>query len=261
VPPNLRLRRDDPSPGADVLSDTREEALAGRSLNSEFYRREQMRKTLAGLTIGLMLAMGLMPAVTAQEGPTCLGLAPTVVGTVGTEGDDVIIGTAGNDVIYAYGGNDVVCGGLGNDTIYGGDGDDELLGDEALFDPTVPGGADLIYGGNGNDMIGGEGGSDRLAGEAGDDFAAGMAGVDWVIGGDGYDELFGGPDADYVFGGNDDDVLYGNFGSDLLAGGPGVDYLNGDLPFDPLIDPSPHQDVCTGGGDDGDTLENCEVTP
>ncbi len=43
----------------------------------------------------------LAPAAGADEAPTCLGMAATMVGT---EGDDVITGTGGSDVIVGLGG-------------------------------------------------------------------------------------------------------------------------------------------------------------
>ena len=71
----------------------------------------------------------------APPPPSCFGLAPTIVGTTGTDiitgtaGADIIVaGLAGNDVIDGLGGNDVICGGPGKDSIEGGAGDDKLSG-------------------------------------------------------------------------------------------------------------------------------------
>ena len=73
-------------------------------------------------------------------GPSCNGLAATIVGTAGnntingTSGRDVIAGLGGVDKIYGGGGNDVICGGDGNDEIEGGAGDDWLDGGAGASD-------------------------------------------------------------------------------------------------------------------------------
>ena len=73
-------------------------------------------------------------------GPSCNGLAATIVGTAGnntingTSGRDVIAGLGGVDKIYGGGGNDVICGGDGNDELEGGAGDDWLDGGAGASD-------------------------------------------------------------------------------------------------------------------------------
>ena len=73
-------------------------------------------------------------------GPSCNGLAATIVGTAGnntingTSGRDVIAGLGGVDKIYGGGGNDVICGGDGNDELEGGAGDDWLDGGAGTSD-------------------------------------------------------------------------------------------------------------------------------
>jgi hypothetical protein len=80
--------------------------------------------------------------------PTCRGLSPTIVGTVGNdiiEGTgrrDVIVSLGGADTVNGRGGNDVICGGGGSDSLTGGGGDDFLDGGD---------GSDSLRGGNGMD--------------------------------------------------------------------------------------------------------------
>jgi hypothetical protein len=61
--------------------------------------------------------------------PTCRGSAPTVPGTIGTPGNDVLVGTPGNDSLDGRGGHDRICGGAGADTIVGGTGRDSMFGE------------------------------------------------------------------------------------------------------------------------------------
>jgi uncharacterized repeat protein (TIGR02543 family) len=89
----------------------------------------------------------------------CGGLAPTMVGT---SGSDVITGTAGNDVIVANGGDDIVRGHGGDDIICGGDGNDKLKG------------------GAGKDNLFGEAGRDKLNGGGSKDFCSGGSGKDAI---------------------------------------------------------------------------------
>jgi hypothetical protein len=94
------------------------------------------------------------PQPTPAAGPTCGGLAATIVGTQGTEtitgtaGPDVIAALGGNDTVNALGGDDVVCGGPGADHLKGQGGSDRLLG-QAGGDRLVggPGGGDVCNGG------------------------------------------------------------------------------------------------------------------
>ena len=98
--------------------------------------------------------------------PTCLGLAPT---KVGTSGDDVINGTPGRDVIIGIGGHDTINGDDGDDVICGGDGGDTI---------TAGKGADLVDGGAGNDSIFGSDGDDTLDGGAQNDSIRGDGGAE-----------------------------------------------------------------------------------
>ena len=64
----------------------------------------------------------------AASGPTCLGHAVTIKGTLGpdtltgTDKPDVIDSFDGNDTIKGLGGNDLLCAGGGSDTVIGGPG-------------------------------------------------------------------------------------------------------------------------------------------
>jgi Ca2+-binding RTX toxin-like protein len=134
--------------------------------------------------LGLIAA----PGAHAQETDSCLDLATFTVEPatiVGTDGADFLRGTPGRDVIAGLGGS-------GNDSIVGDTGESFLLGNPAGMN--VPGGNDLIRGGDGDD------------------------------------ELFGGPANDLVKGGDGNDTLIGNLGNDVLLAGRGDDVLLGDQP-------------------------------
>jgi uncharacterized protein len=138
----------------------------------------------------LMLGLDLTPT---PPGPTCRGLAATVVGTAASE---VLFGTSGPDVIVAFGGNDAIFALGGDDTVCAGDG------------------SDAVFAGGGHDTVLGEAGSDALFGEAGNDTLAGGASSDVLSGGQGNDTLLGGA------------------AFDVLSGGPGTNTLtqDGELP-------------------------------
>lgn len=121
---------------------------------------------------------------TAPSGPTCNGVAATIVGT---EGPDSLYGTDGPDVIVGLGGSDGIEGGGGDDMICGGDGDDWLEGDA---------GNDYFEGGAGDDIISGGDGNDSMWGGTGDDSLEGGPGDDWILGKQGADFIDGGPGTD-----------------------------------------------------------------
>ena len=90
-------------------------------------------------------------------------------------------GGSGNDEMHGGAGEDELKGNSGNDLIYGGGGDDFLYGDCRDYDFYIceyelngehNGGADTIYGGDGNDSIVGGIGADDLSGGAGADIFA-----------------------------------------------------------------------------------------
>lgn len=73
---------------------------------------------------------------------------------------------------------------------------------------TVPGGYDLVIGGNGDtgsQFIVGDGGANRLRGKSGHDILCGFGGNDTLVGGSGHD---------FVGGGAGNDVLRGNSGNE-----------------------------------------------
>lgn len=76
------------------------------------------------------------------------------------------------------------------------------------------GGADLVYGNDGND---------NLQGKAGDDFLYGGGDNDSLLGGVGADRLHGDAGADSLGGEEGDDVLIGGAGADALFGHDGLD--------------------------------------
>jgi|GEM_PF-2340351 len=143
--------------------------------------------------------------------------ADTIYGddTAGTDtqgGADSILAGDGNDSVIAGFGNDTVIGGLGSDTIQGNAGSDTIYGDDMA-------GADT------------QGGADRLFGGDGDDSIIGGFGDDSLDGGTGNDTLLGGAGADTLGGGAGNDLLDGGAGADLLIGGAGADVFvagNGD---------------------------------
>lgn len=82
-------------------------------------------------------------------------LTNIIIGTNGTQDNDLILGTAANDTggsqLKGLGGDDCIIGGAGDDTLTGGKGNDVLLGGGGNDD--LDGGQDDDYldGGSGND--------------------------------------------------------------------------------------------------------------
>ncbi|MBB1499019.1 Hint domain-containing protein [Paracoccus sp. MC1862] len=158
-------------------------------------------------------------------------------------GADSIFAGDGNDSVIAGAGNDTVTGGRGADIIYGNAGDDTIYGDDINGTDSL-GGADRLFGGDGNDSILGGFGDDSLEGGAGNDILQGGAGRDTLLGGegadlleggDGNDSLVGGAGADRLFGGAGDDVLEGGDGNDTLDGGTGNNMLTGGAGSDVFV--------------------------
>lgn len=87
--------------------------------------------------------------------PECdaLDLTTIVVGSNGTQGNDLILGTTGGDLLQGKKGDDCIIGGDGDDTLRGGQDNDILLG--GAGDDTLDGGKeyDECYGQAGNDNI------------------------------------------------------------------------------------------------------------
>ncbi|PSF39500.1 hypothetical protein C7H19_01550 [Aphanothece hegewaldii CCALA 016] len=85
--------------------------------------------------------------------------------------------------------NNTLNGGAGNDTLYGKGGNDTLKGGLAAFSGflLIPGGNDLLEGGNGNDSLEGQSDNDTLIGGSGNDTLVGGAGADILTDGGGID--------------------------------------------------------------------------
>lgn len=119
-----------------------------------------------GAALGLIVGLAQLPSGEAAEGPSCRGMAPTIMGTdgpdhlQGTDGPDVIFGAGGDDQIIAGGGDDLICSGTGNDQIWAGGGNDFVDADA---------GDDLVSGDAGDDELWGGGGGDQVDGGAGVD--------------------------------------------------------------------------------------------
>lgn len=200
----------------------------------------------------------------------------------GIDGADTLEGGAGNDLIAGGQGDDTLKGDDGDDLILG---DGLVVADNrspayfsqnnlltgiqttidadgfmsytyaqprgvTVVDDYAPGGADFLYGGQGNDVIeaGGQNdyldggiGADMLLGEGGQDILLGQAGND-ILMGDNLDDVDFGDDI--LSGGADNDRLWGAGGNDYLEGGSGDDYLYGDGNTDTANDGA---DVLVGG--------------
>ncbi|SMR98974.1 VCBS domain-containing protein [Vibrio mangrovi] len=120
--------------------------------------------------------------------------------TDGDHKDNDLTGSFWNDHINGHGGDDVIDGGLGGaDWLYGDNGDDTIFSS---------------YGSEG-DLLDGEDGDDHLYGRDGDDILIGGSGDDYLFGGAGNDILIGGQADDNSRDG--DDVLIGGEGKDLFV--------------------------------------------
>jgi Ca2+-binding RTX toxin-like protein len=209
----------------------------------------------------------------APAGPTCDGLAATIIGTPGdddingTPGNDVIVGLGGEDNIDGKGGNDVICGGPDHDQLEGGDGNDRIFGDggpDRIWgqdgEDYIEGGADndVVYGGDDNDEIHGNGGNDRLKGDNGDDNIFGEDGNDTVDGKSGEDYLDGGANDDRLYGGDDNDTMVGGDGYNVYYGGAGDDSMLGGADRDRMKGEA-GTDTCDGAGGLLDSTETCEI--
>ncbi len=165
----------DDDQGFDIaVDDTGSAYVTGYTTSTDFPTASPLQAANAGD------ADAFVARISSTVGPTCLGMAATIMGTaandriLGTAGPDVIVGLGGSDSLYGLGGDDVICGGDGND---------------------------IIDGGAGIDTIDGEAGDDRVIGSAGNDDVRGGDGRDRVFGNDGNDQVSGGPNIDYCYGG------------------------------------------------------------
>jgi Ca2+-binding RTX toxin-like protein len=166
----------------------------------------------------------------------------------------------GNDFLDGGADNDVALGGTGSDEVRGGTEDDILLGDngELIYDDPVDpdlrtldvvrttdvsfGGADTIFGNEGNDLAFGGTAGDRIEGGSQNDIVfgdfgearllhnqivlvtstdRGQGGVDTILGDDGDDILAGGAAGDFIDGGSQDDLIFGDNVTLTLHAGSG----------------------------------------
>src|SRR5262249_2657050 len=138
-----------PRPGGEPADELEGQHLRPFADHGSGLRRRVLLATaMAG---GALMASGTVIGGSAgawAPHPTCNGLPAPIVGT---DGDDELNGTPGADVIVGLGGNDTIDGFGGADTICGGNGDDSTNGDN--FEDGFNGGADTIFGDNGNDFI------------------------------------------------------------------------------------------------------------
>jgi Ca2+-binding RTX toxin-like protein len=172
----------------------------------------------------------------------------------GGNGNDILTGGNGDDILYGGNGDDVavysgqfltygatfnVSGGV---QITGSEGTDILYGIEQIrfanggfynvhtgdaADNTIAANPDawsLLWGGNGNDVLGGSNYNDTLDGGNGNDLLNGYSGSDILIGGLGYDTLVGGD-------GNDTLNGYGS----TVTGDSQIDWLMGGASADTFV--------------------------
>lgn len=201
----------------------------------------------------------------ASNHDTCNGKMPTVEGTEGTEGDDVILAEGTPSLVRGYGGHDTICVFMdeenpGHVDVFAGEGDDWVYvwGEYNTSRVYGEGGNDhlkaegdhtaLLNGGPGDDTI-----QSRLGitpwfgslnvavfedvGAVEVDFATGIVttedgtdtldGIAAVLGGPGNDVFRGTKGKQFINGGAGNDRIFGGPGADALDGGPGNDILRG----------------------------------
>ncbi|RJF86255.1 calcium-binding protein [Oleomonas cavernae] len=193
---------------------------------------------------------------------------------IGSSFADRLVGNAFANEFSGLNGNDTLIGGAGADRFAGGSGTDTVSYETSsspiildLANPVVntgdaggdtfdsierfigTGGADIMFGDDGNNELLGAGGADFLFGRWGDDTLRGGGASDTLDGGGWNDQLFG-DDAD--------DTLVGGAGSDLLNGGAGRDTASystapGRIVVD-LNDPTQNR-----GDAEGDSFVSIEV--
>ncbi|HRK99054.1 MAG TPA: calcium-binding protein, partial [Trichococcus flocculiformis] len=202
-----------------------------RTLSDRDLILEQMREELdEGFEGGNRISeVQVASAAGTSQGEYLIG--NNVGGTfIGAGGDDRIFAGSGHDIISGDEGSDIISGGLGADSINGGIGADVIIGDTSPIDVSIgqyDGGADTIYGGDGNDSLFGDSGDDSLFGDDGNDVIFGGDGNDSIYGGAGNDTLSGDYGTDQIYGGSGDDSITGGEGSVSLHGDDGNDTVTG----------------------------------
>jgi Ca2+-binding RTX toxin-like protein len=154
---------------------------------------------------------------------------------LGNDGNDSILGGNGDDLIEGGLGNDHLVGNDGGDTIYGGEGDDVIVGDNGTIgaDGTTPGGLPTInvtgIDGAGNDILVGEGGADVIFGCDGNDWIFGGARLDagslTPVALDGVDFIDGGAGDDHLFADDAGGAGTSTFPGAAIAGTVWLDYI------------------------------------
>lgn len=104
---------------------------------------------------------------------------------------------------------------------------------------TDTGTADCLQGGADHDVLFGEGGADHVFGDDGED---------WESGGSGADVMRGGKDADVMYGNAGNDEMHGDSGADRMFGNDDVDTMRGGIDAD-YMEGNNHADVMNGDGD------------
>ena len=128
-----------------------------------------------------------------------------------------ITGTSGNDVLNDTGGADNLFGLDGDDTLTASFGNDVLMGGNGVDILIDSWGDDQLIGGEGNDQITSSHGNDVLRGDGGNDLLDDSHGDDQLFGGDG------------------DDILTDSFGTNVLDGGTGADSMTGGFGNDTYV--------------------------
>ncbi len=188
----------------------------------------------------------------STAGRLILGQAVYLIDTT-----DSTEGTGGADTISGNAKDDIIAGGVGGDTIYG---DAGVEGDyDAVASPKVNDINDIILGDNGIFNFN-MGDNDYTTLDLILTTDTGLGGADTIYGNDGDDYILGGKDGDTISGNADDDIILGDFGKIVLEGGiakeietiarteGGVDTIYGNEDEDILI-----------GGANGDNIDGDEA--
>ena len=144
-------------------------------------------------------------------------------------GDDTLDGGAGNDRLVGGGGNDRLSGGSGTNIVDGGDGEDRAVYGDATEAVSVVlnTGGNGFASTEGDSLSDTLTSIEAVEGSSYGDFIRGSGGAEKLYGGDGQDIVRGEAGDDIVSGGDDDDFVRGGFGNDQVSGDDGNDYVHG----------------------------------
>ncbi|MDY8109258.1 ExeM/NucH family extracellular endonuclease [Fulvimarina sp. 2208YS6-2-32] len=182
-------------PGDDLIDGGAGDDIAtfgGRAIDHAFARKDD-----GTITVGDLEGSGGTDGLTGVE-TLRFGEVDYLIGSKGSNGNDILFGTSGDDDQSGGRGDDILVGGDGDDRLLGGSGDDILFGD---------GGDDTLDGGSGNDVLFAGTGSNGLRGGSGDDRLVGGIGDDRFTGGSGDDRIELGGGSDVVDAGSGTDVV------------------------------------------------------